>query len=74
MSRIFHLIALALATAAVAAPIAQAATDPNGNTVADPLAVSYLQGQGMSPGEIKAATLEAKLRQLLRESGALPGP
>ena len=25
-------------------------------------------------GEIKAATLEAKLRQLLRESGALPGP
>ena len=71
MSRMFHLIALALATAAVAAPIAQAATDPSGNTVADPLAVSYLQGQGMSPGEIKAATegIDPLAVSYLREHG-----
>jgi hypothetical protein len=51
MSRMFNTVALALAAAAVAAPIAQSATDPSGNTVADPL-VSYLQG-GLSPGEIR---------------------
>jgi hypothetical protein len=53
MSRIIQLIALALAAAAVAAPVAQGVTDPNGNQAIDPLAVSYLQGQGFSPGEIK---------------------
>ena len=53
MSRTITLIALALAAAAVAAPMAQGVTDPNGNQAIDPLAVSYLQGQGFSPGEIK---------------------
>jgi hypothetical protein len=53
MSRKFFVITLALAAAAVAAPFAQGVTDPNGRQVADPLAVSYLQGQGFSPGEIK---------------------
>ena len=31
----------------------RAYTDPSGNQAIDPLAVSYLQGQGFSPGEIK---------------------
>ncbi len=53
MSRTIKLIALALAAAAVAAPMAQSVTDPNGTQAVDPLAVSYLQGQGFSPGEIK---------------------
>ena len=53
MSRMISLIALALAAAAVAAPMAQGVTDPNGNQAIDPLAVSYLQGQGFSPGQIK---------------------
>ena len=53
MSRKFFVITLALAAAAVAAPFAQGVADPNGRQVADPLAVSYLQGQGFSPGEIK---------------------
>ena len=53
MSRTITLIALALAAAAVAAPMAQGVTDPNGKQAIDPLAVSYLQGQGFSPGEIK---------------------
>lgn len=56
MSRMFFVIALALAAAAVAAPIGQGVTDPNGRQVADPLAVSYLRNQGMSPGEIKVIT------------------
>ena len=53
MSRTITLITLALAAAAVAAPMAQGVTDPNGKQAIDPLAVSYLQGQGFSPGEIK---------------------
>ena len=53
MSRIIQLIALALAAAAVAAPMAQGVQDPNGRQALDPLALSYLQGQGFSPGEIK---------------------
>ncbi len=53
MSRTITLITLALAAAAVAAPMAQSVTDPNGKQAVDPLAVSYLQGQGFSPGEIK---------------------
>ena len=53
MSRKFFVITLALAAAAVAAPFAQGVTDPNGRQAVDPLAVSYLQGQGFSPGEIK---------------------
>jgi hypothetical protein len=53
MSRTITLIALALAAAAVAAPIAQGVEDPNGGQAVDPLAVSYLQEQGYSPGQIK---------------------
>jgi hypothetical protein len=53
MSRIIQLIALALAAAAVAAPMAQGVEDPNGGQAVDPLAVSYLQDQGYSPGQIK---------------------
>jgi hypothetical protein len=53
MFRKFFVIALALAAAAVATPFAQGVTDPNGRQALDPLAVSYLQGQGFSPGEIK---------------------
>jgi hypothetical protein len=53
MSRTIKLIALALVAAAVAAPLAQGVTDPDGKQAVDPLAVSYLQGQGYSPGEIK---------------------
>jgi len=53
MSRIISLIALALAAAAVAAPIAQSVEDPTGGQAIDPLAVSYLRDQGYSPGQIK---------------------
>jgi hypothetical protein len=53
MTRKLSFIALALVAAAVAAPMAQSVTDPNGKQAVDPLAVSYLQGQGYSPGEIK---------------------
>jgi hypothetical protein len=53
MSRTITLITLALAAAAVAAPMAQGVEDPSGGQAIDPLAVSYLQGQGFSPGEIK---------------------
>jgi hypothetical protein len=53
MTRRTSFIALALVAAAVAAPIAQAVEDPSGKQAVDPLAVSYLQGQGFSPGEIK---------------------
>jgi hypothetical protein len=52
-------IALALVAAAVAAPLAQGVTAPNGKQAVDPLAVSYLQGQGYSPGEIKALVGQA---------------
>jgi hypothetical protein len=59
MSRTITLIALALAAAAVAVPVAQGVTDPSGNQAVDPLAVSYLQGQGFSPGEIKVMVGQA---------------
>ena len=52
MSRILTLIALALATAAVAASVAGA---DNGAKV-DPFAVSYLAGQGLTPSEITSWT------------------
>ena len=57
MSRTIRLIALALAAAAVAAPFAQAVTGPAGNQVVDPLAASYLRGQGFSSAEVKAQTV-----------------
>jgi hypothetical protein len=57
MSRMFTSIALALAAAAVAVPVALGVADPNGRQVADPLAASYLRGQGLSPGEVKAQTV-----------------
>ena len=53
MSRTIKLIALALAAAAVAAPMAQGVENPSGGQAVDPLAVSYLQDQGYSPGQIK---------------------
>ena len=53
MTRKTSFIALALVAAAVAAPIAQAVEDPSGKQAVDPLAVSYLQNQGYSPGQIK---------------------
>jgi hypothetical protein len=46
------LLALALAAAAVAAPIAQSSSAPK----VDPLAVGYLIGQGLSPSEVTAWT------------------
>lgn len=54
MIRKSHLLALALTTAAVAvaAPIAQAGSAPK----VDPLAVSYLLGQGLSPSEVTSWT------------------
>jgi hypothetical protein len=53
MTRTIKLIALALTAAAVAAPLAQGVEDPSGKQAVDPLAVSYLQNQGYSPGQIK---------------------
>ena len=57
MIRKSHLLALALTTAAVAvaAPIAQAGSAPK----VDPLAVSYLIGQGLSPSEVTSWTTGA---------------
>jgi hypothetical protein len=46
------LLALALAAAAVAAPIAQSSSTPR----VDPMAVSYLMGQGLSPSEVTSWT------------------
>ncbi len=48
MSRKFHLIALAVVTAAIAAPIGQAAVDP--------LAQSVLRGAGLSASQVKVWT------------------
>ncbi len=53
MTRTITLITLALAAAAVAVPVAQGVTDPSGKQAVDPLAISYLQNQGYSPGQIK---------------------
>jgi hypothetical protein len=52
MSRVISLVALALVAAAVAASGAQAAQPK-----VDPLAVSYLQGQGYTPAQIQAWTV-----------------
>jgi hypothetical protein len=49
------LLALALVAAAVAAPIAQSSSTPK----VDPLAVSYLIGQGFTPSQIQAWTTGA---------------
>jgi hypothetical protein len=51
----FTLLALALAAAAIAAPIAQASSTPK----VDPLAVSYLIGKGYTPSQIQAWTVGA---------------
>ena len=56
MSRIIPLIALALAAAAVAAPYAGADTGTQAGTTVDPLAVSYLRGQGLTPAEVTSWT------------------
>ena len=48
----FFLLVLALAAAAVAAPIAQSSSAPK----VDPLAVGYLIGQGLSPSEVTSWT------------------
>ena len=62
MIRKSHLLALALTTAAVAvaAPIAQAGSAPK----VDPLAVSYLIGQGLSPSEVTSWTTGACSQQV----------
>jgi hypothetical protein len=49
------LLALALVAAAVAAPIAQSSSAPK----VDPLAVSYLMGQGYTPSQVHAWTVGA---------------
>jgi hypothetical protein len=49
------LLALAFVAAAVAAPIAQSDSAPR----VDPLAVSYLIGQGLSPSEVASWTTGA---------------
>jgi len=53
--KMFALLALALAAAAFAAPIAQSSSTPK----VDPLAVSYLMGQGLSPSEVTSWTVGA---------------
>src|SRR5262245_16021951 len=57
MSRTLHLMALALTAAAVAVPVAEAQTDQASQPKVDPLAVSYLRGQGLTPYQIKARTV-----------------
>jgi len=59
MSRMVHLIALALAAAAVGASVAQAGTTPSTQPKVDPLAVGYLIGEGLSPDEVAAWTVGA---------------
>jgi hypothetical protein len=59
MSRMVHLIALALAAAAVGSSLAQAGTTPSTQPKVDPLAVGYLTGKGLSPGEVRAWTVGA---------------
>ena len=54
------LLALALAAAAVAAPIAQSSSAPK----VDPLAVGYLIGQGLTPSEVDAWTIGACSHQV----------
>ena len=54
------LLVLALAAAAVAAPIAQSSSAPK----VDPLAVGYLIGQGLSPSEVTSWTKGACSNQV----------
>jgi hypothetical protein len=58
--KVFSLLALALAAAAVAAPLAQASSTPK----VDPLAVSYLMGKGLSPSEVTSWTVGACSHQV----------
>lgn len=53
--KLFSLLALALVAATVAAPIAESSSAPK----VDPLAVSYLIGQGLSPSEVTSWTVGA---------------
>jgi hypothetical protein len=57
MSRKLHLIALAVAVTGVIAPVAHADTAASTPTKVDPLAVSYLLGQGYSPAQVEAWTV-----------------
>jgi hypothetical protein len=57
VSRILTLIALALATAAVAAPVAGADRGTRARTTVDPLAVSYLSAKGLTPSEVQSWTV-----------------
>ena len=57
MSRKFHLIALALVAAVAAAPGAQASGPASAPPKVDPLAVCYLMGRGLLPGEVKSWTV-----------------
>jgi len=79
MIRQSHLLALVLATAAlaIAAPIAQANSAPK----VDPLAESYLTGRGLSPSEVKSWTVGACSQQVkaascyaMLDRAANPGP
>jgi hypothetical protein len=56
MSRVLSLVALALAAAALAAPIAGAGSTPSGKPV-DPLAVGILMGKGYTKAQIEAWTV-----------------
>lgn len=58
MSRVITFVSVALVAAAVAVPIAQSQTGSSRPKV-DPLAVSYLQGQGYTPAQITAWTVGA---------------
>ncbi len=60
----FTLLALALAAAAVAAPLAQSGSAPK----VDPLAVGYLMGQGLSSSEVAAWTTGACSRRVKADS------
>jgi hypothetical protein len=64
MSRKIHLITLALAAAAVAAPSAQANSAPSARAKVDPLAVSILRSRGFTPRQIEAWTVGPCSHQL----------
>ena len=59
MSRTVHLIAVALTVTAVAAPMAQAGTGQSAQPKVDPLAVSYVRGQGLSASQVRDWTVGA---------------
>jgi hypothetical protein len=74
MSRKLHPVALALAAAALAVPISQAATGPTAQPKIDPLAVSYLRGHGLAPHQIQAQTVgtDPLAESYLRGQGLSP--